>query len=97
MTEKVRGKRYSYFYEKGMWVLKRSDKSPEDEKKDGRKWHAHFNNEGGCKKALWFIKHNKMPHKGWFQKSLKRVLPEEEYENLRTKEKYINVQKGARR
>ena len=61
--------------------------------------HSHFRTYSGAKKIIELIQHNKMPTKKYFIKAAKRLLTEEEFENLQgtNKQKYHNVNKGYHR
>lgn len=61
--------------------------------------HSHFNSRSGAKKIIELIQHGKRPKKKYFIIAAKRLLTEEEFEQLQgsSKPKYVNVNKGKRR
>ena len=61
--------------------------------------HAHFKKSSGARKIIELIEHGKLPTKKYFIDAAKRLLTEEEFEQLRggKKQKYYNVNRGTRR
>lgn len=61
--------------------------------------HAHFRSNSGARKIIELIMHNKRPTKKYFITAAKRLLTDEEFEQLKggRKQKYYNVGKKARR
>ncbi len=59
--------------------------------------HSHFRTYKGARKIIELIEHNKMPTKKYFIQAAKRLLTEEEFEELQgsKKQKYYN--RGGRR
>lgn len=61
------------------------------------KQHSHFRSKSGARKIIELIEHGKMPTKKYFIIAAKRLLTEEEFEQLRgcKKQRYYN--QGGRR
>ena len=61
--------------------------------------HAHFKSETGARDCIRLINKGLLPRNEYYRKACKRLLFEDEYNRLieRSKEKYINVNKGVRR
>ena len=66
---------------------------------DDYKAHAHFADIRGALECINLINRGLLPKSKYYQTACKRLLTPERYEGLveRTKEKYINVNKGVRR
>ena len=66
---------------------------------DDYKAHAHFADIRGALECINLINRGLLPKSRYYQTACKRLLTQEQYEGLveRTKEKYINVNKGVRR
>ena len=66
---------------------------------DDYKAHAHFADIRGALECINLINRGLLPKSRYYQTACKRLLTPERYEGLveRTKEKYININKGVRR
>jgi len=62
------------------------------------KHHSHFKTENGARTFLELIGKGLLPRSRYFKEAARRLLCSEEYKGLMEcrKEKYINVNKGAR-
>lgn len=67
--------------------------------RDDYKAHAHFADIRGALECISLINRGLLPKSRYYQTACKRLLTPERYEGLveRTKEKYININKGVRR
>ena len=81
----------SYKKVKEGWIVTR--------KLDNKELHSHLNSKGGCLTLIRLIKQNKMPKSDYLKESARRLLTSKEYEKLstRTKQKYVNVNRGIKR
>ena len=59
--------------------------------------HSHFRSKSGARKIIELLTHNKMPTKKYFITAAKRLLTEEEFDQLQgsKKQKYYN--RGGRK
>lgn len=59
--------------------------------------HSHFRSKSGARKIIELLQHNKMPTKKYFITAAKRLLTEEEFNQLQgsKKQKYYN--RGGRK
>lgn len=59
--------------------------------------HAHFKRRSGAEKIIKLIDKRMLPNNEYFKTAAKRLLTEEEYNQLRVKKSkpnYVNVQRG---
>lgn len=61
------------------------------------KQHAHISTMKGCKKLIGYIHSNTLPFSRYLQISCQRLLTEDEYRQLRKKQRYYNVNKGVKK
>lgn len=61
-------------------------------------FHAHISTYQGCQLLLRCIRDNRMPYSKYLMVSCRRLLTEEEYEQLRGRKKmYYNSNRGVKR
>ena len=78
---RVDGVVYEYYnFPDGSWIFRVKGTDASVEAEDGRKWHAHFHHIGGCMKLARLLKGHREPAKAHFIESMRRVLPEERWD-----------------
>ena len=61
-------------------------------------WHTHIKNMSTCNMLIKMICQNKLPNSPYLVDSCKKLLTEQEFNNLRPpKDRYYNVNKGGKR
>jgi hypothetical protein len=60
--------------------------------------HAHLTTMNGCRQLVYYIHHGKLPKSKYLQGSCRRLLTDEEYQQLKKpKQKYYNTSGSNRR
>ena len=65
----------------------------------GTEQHTHLKSKGSCLTLIRLINQGILPKSSYLRESAKRLLTDKEYEKLnnKTKQRYVNVNKGHRR
>ena len=64
----------------------------------GSEKHTHFSSKHGARKFLYLMNKGLLPNSPYFVESARRVLTEDEFNNLKVKhkQKYHNVNRGVK-